>query len=89
MIKNFKFQDSRSGQGVMESVFAVGVLALILSGAVILVVLGSSNRRASFDRRKATELASAVTEDLIDKSQNEAEAFWKFDFKTGGYVSGS
>lgn len=68
----------KKGQGVVESVFAVGILALLLSGAVILVILGASNRQNSFDRRKATELATLVTEELVIRSQNSPEEFWSF-----------
>lgn len=69
----------RKAQGVVESVFAIGILALLLTGAVILVIVGAANRRNSFDRRKATELASMVTEDLIAKSQSDPENFWKLN----------
>jgi len=65
------------GQGIVESVFAVGILGLVLGGAVILVIMGASNRQNSFDRRKATELATLVTEELVMRSQNSPEEFWK------------
>ena len=67
----------RRGQGVVESVFAVGILALLLGGTIILLVMGISNRQKSFDRRKATELATIITENLIVSSQNDPEEFWK------------
>jgi len=67
----------RSGQGVVESVFAVGILVLLLGGAVILVILGISNQQNNFDRRKATELANVVTEELIARSQSSPEEFWR------------
>ena len=90
MIKNFKLKilNYRKGQGVVESVFAVGILAILLGGAVILVVLGISNRQKSFDRRKATELATIVTEDLISQSQNSPEEFWQFNNVGGLYKDG-
>jgi type II secretory pathway pseudopilin PulG len=67
----------RKAQGVVESVFAIGILAMLLTGAVILVIMGIANRRSSFDRRKATELASIAIEELISVSQNNPEEFWK------------
>ncbi|MBU1117853.1 hypothetical protein KKD37_02715 [Patescibacteria group bacterium] len=82
------WQTRRKGQGVVESVFAVGILALLLGGAVVLVVLGTSNRRNSFDRRKATELAGLVTEELISQSQNDAEGFWQFDNQSSYSMDG-
>jgi hypothetical protein len=77
-MKNFKLKNYRRAQGVVESVFAVGVLVLMLSGTVILIVLGINNRKVSFDRRKATELASVVTENLISYSQDKPAEFWQF-----------
>lgn len=74
------FFNMKKGQGVVEAVVAVGILALVLGGAVLLVVLGTSNRQRSFDRRKATELATVVTEEMIAKSKSDPEAFWHFDF---------
>jgi type II secretory pathway pseudopilin PulG len=71
----------RKAQGVVESIFAIGILALLLTGAVILVIMGISNRRSSFDRRKATELASIAIEEMISVSQNNPEEFWKLTDK--------
>lgn len=73
----------RKGQGVVESVFSVGVLGLLLSGAIVLIILGIGNRRNSFDRRRATELANVVMEELISQSKNDPEVFWKL---SGGDV---
>lgn len=73
----------KNGQGVVESVFAIGILALLLSGAVILVMLGSANRRSSFDRRKATELATIAIEDLVGRSMNSPEEFWQLNNEEG------
>lgn len=67
----------KKGQGVVEAVVAVGILALVLGGAVLLVVLGTSNRQRSFDRRKATELATVVTEEMIAESKSDPETFWQ------------
>lgn len=74
----------RSGQGVIESVFSVGVLVLLMGGAVILIILGINNRKASFDRRKATELANLVVEEQISLSKNSPETFWKLDNTNSG-----
>lgn len=73
----------RKAQGVVESVFSIGILGLLLSGAVVMIIMGISNRRSSFDRRKATELASIAMEDLIVRSQNSPEEFWSFNNVSG------
>lgn len=69
----------RKAQGVVESVFAVGVLGLLMGGAIILIVMGVNNRQSSFDRRKAMELVTVLTEELIEKSQNDPEHFWLYE----------
>lgn len=76
MFKNlFNF---KKGQGVVESVFAIGVLGMLMGGAVILIVMGINNRQVGFDRRKAMELVTILTEELIAKSQNNPETFWLY-----------
>lgn len=67
----------RKGQGIVESVFAVGILGLMLTGSVILILMGVNNRKVGFDRRKATELATLVTEELVAQSRSSPEDFWK------------
>ena len=67
----------RKGQGIVESVFAVGILGLMLTGSVILILMGVNNRKVGFDRRKATELATLVTEELVAESRSSPEDFWK------------
>jgi hypothetical protein len=72
----------RKGQGIVESVFAVGILMMVLTGAVLLITFGVNNRKIGFDRRKATELASLVTEKLVSESKNNPEEFWKLTDQT-------
>lgn len=66
----------QKGQSIVELVFAIGVVALVMTGVVILLVNSFGARNKSFDRKKAVELAEIVTEDLIDWSKNDFEAFW-------------
>lgn len=74
--KLFKY---KNGQGVVESVFAIGILGLLMGGAVVLIVMGFGNRQSSFNRRKALEMVTIITEELIAKSQNEPELFWQYE----------
>ncbi|MFA5025390.1 MAG: hypothetical protein WC503_02715 [Candidatus Shapirobacteria bacterium] len=69
----------RKAQGVVESVFAIGLLGLLMGGAVILVVMSIGNRQVGFDRRKASELMDTLTEELIAKSQNDPQLFWMYE----------
>ena len=71
MKNNFK-----KGQGIVESVVAVGILMMVLTGTVLLVSFGLSNRKTGFDRRKANELATLVTEEQVSISRADPETFW-------------
>jgi len=84
-IKNYNL---REAFGIVESVFAVGVLALLLTGAVLLVVMGINNRKSSFDRRKATELATLVLEGMVAQSQSNPESFWQLSAVNNGSMDG-
>jgi len=64
------------GQGIIEGVFALGVLGLVLSGVVVLIAMTMSNKKGNFDRRKAIELGSMAMEELISQSQNDVYNFW-------------
>lgn len=65
------------GQSLMEVMFAVGVLALVLSGVVVLLVTSVSTRTKGFDRNKATRLGELVTEELISNKNNTPTTFWQ------------
>ena len=73
MIKDLKKQ---SGQSIVELVFAVGVVGLVMTGVVMLLVNSFGARNKSFDRKIAVELAEIVTEELVEWSKNDYEAFW-------------
>lgn len=66
----------KNGQGIVESVVAVGILMMVLTGAVLLISFGLSNRRTGFDRRKANELATLVTEEQVSISKADPATFW-------------
>jgi type II secretory pathway pseudopilin PulG len=66
----------KKGQALIESVVAVGVVALVMTAAIALVVLSTSHRRNNFDRRKANELANYVVETVINESQSDVANFW-------------
>ena len=74
MKNNFK-----KAQGIVESVVAVGILMMVLTGAVLLISFGLSNRKNGFDRRKANELATLVTEEQVSISQSNPETFWNLE----------
>lgn len=69
----------KKAQSIVESVFAIGVLGMLLGGAVILIIMGVNNRRVGFDRKKAIEMINILTEELVSKSQNDPEHFWLYE----------
>lgn len=72
----------KNSQGVVESVVAVGILMMMLTGTVLLVSFGLSNRKTGFDRRKANELATLVMEEEVGKSISNPGEFWQFSYIT-------
>jgi hypothetical protein len=72
-------EDYSNAQGIVESVVAVGILMMVLTGTVLLVSLGLSNRKTGFDRRKANELATLVMEEQVSRSISTPENFWQFN----------
>ena len=64
------------GQGIVELIFAVGVIVLVLGGVVTLMLRSMGARTVGFDRKKATRLASIVMENLIEEKENDPETFW-------------
>lgn len=71
-----KLSNSR-GQSVIEVVFLIGALALVLAGAVALMVNSLSSRTRGFDRKKAAELAEYVIEGYVNVKTNTPETFWQ------------
>jgi len=69
------------GQGIIEAVYSIGVLGMILTGAVVLILMASSFKKSDFDRKKATELGTMVIEELIYSSKNDVN-FWNLDNTT-------
>jgi Tfp pilus assembly protein PilV len=76
------------GQGIIESIFALGILGIILSGVVILIIMTLSNKKNSFDRERATELGTIVMEELVSQSQDDEGNFWKLNGSIGNTRGG-
>ncbi len=68
---------TKSGQSVVELVFAIGIVAIVITGVIILLVNTINSRNRGFDRKKAAELSQIVMEDLISQKKNDPDNFWK------------
>lgn len=64
------------GQGIIEAVYSVGILALMLTGVLVLILMSISSKRNDFDRKKAVELGTLVMEEQIENSRNDQLSFW-------------
>lgn len=64
------------GQGLIELVFAIGVIGLVITGVISLLVTSLHSQTSGFDRKKASELGQKVIEGLIEKKNQDPEAFW-------------
>lgn len=64
------------GQSLVEVVFSIGVVALVITGAVILIINALGVKNDAFLRKRAADAATYVMEDLVDKSKNEVNNFW-------------
>ena len=66
----------QKGQSIIETIVMLGVLAFVLTGAVVLLLHSINARTRSFDRKKATELGVLVIEELVSQKNNSPEIFW-------------
>jgi len=81
---------NNKGQSLVEVVLAIGVVVLVVTGVVILIVNVVGIKANSFDRKKASDLAETVVENLIESEKNNPEEFWllsqmKNDVKLSGF----
>lgn len=82
VIKN-KILKKQFGQSMVEMVFAITIVALVITGAVVLIVNSIGVKNRSFDRKKAMEMAEIVTENLVDQKKNDSTYFWEQNQKIG------
>jgi type II secretory pathway pseudopilin PulG len=68
-----------SGQSLVEVIFAVVIIVLFLTGAVIVLLMSVSARSRGLVRNNATRLAEKVIEDLVNKKANDPTDFWLLD----------
>ncbi len=83
MKKIIVIKKNQKGQSMVEMVFAITVVALVITGAVVLIANSIGVKSRTFDRKKAMEMAEIVMEDLIDQKKNNSTYFWEKNIKTG------
>ncbi len=65
------------GQSMGEVVFAIGIVALVITGAVVLILNSLGSQAKRFDHKKATEMGQQVMEDLVSQKNNNPNNFWR------------
>ncbi len=76
------------GQGLVELIFAVGIVVLVLGGVVGLMLKSMGARTVGYDRKKATQLAQAVMENLVQEQDTDPAGFWTLSPRNGQSLSG-
>ena len=83
VIKDKIFLKEQSGQSMIEMVFAITIVALVITGVVVLIVNSIGIKSRSFSRKKAMEMAEVVMENLVDQKRNNSAIFWEKNIKLG------
>lgn len=65
-----------SGQSLVEAVVAVGVMALVISGVVMLMTNTLGAKTRGFDRKKAVEMSEVVMEGIVNEKRSNPDSFW-------------
>ena len=80
---------SQRGQGLIEIIFAVGVLVVVITAVVSLITKTTGLKTLSAQRKVANEMGNVVVEILIDKKNNDSANFWQLaDITTPQTVAG-
>jgi type II secretory pathway pseudopilin PulG len=69
-------KNKQRGQSIIEMVFAVGVIVMVITGIVTLMVSNVNSKNRGFDRKKATEIAQAIIENLVQQKKTDPSSFW-------------
>lgn len=67
---------TKSGQSIIEVVFAIGLIALVLTGVVGLLLSSLRSRTQGYDRKRAAELGQKVIEGLVEEESQNPSSFW-------------
>ena len=67
---------NKKGQGIVEIIFSIGVIALVIVGVVTLVVNVMSVKSKSLKRKMAADLSEVVVENLLQQKRDTPNEFW-------------
>lgn len=74
---------TEKGISIIEIIFSIGVTVLVITGVVSLMVQSTGVKTDASQRKKATDVAQKVIEDLVDKKSNDRDNFWNLTPTSG------
>ena len=63
-------------QSMVEVVVALGIVALVITGMVMLMTTSLGTKTKGFDRNKAVEMSGAILEQMVEKRNADPTQFW-------------
>jgi len=78
---------NNKGQSLVEVIMSIGVVVLVITGVIVLIVATVGIKNNSFDRKKATQMAGVVLENLTKKKNEDPESFWQLSSTSNGTVA--
>jgi Tfp pilus assembly protein PilV len=68
--------ETEKGVSIIEIIFAIGVTVIVIAGVVSLMVKSTGTKTNSLQRKKASEVAEMVIEDLMKLKNSSSNSFW-------------
>lgn len=67
---------NKKGQGIVEIIFSIGVIAIVVVGVVTLIVNVMNVKSKSLRRKTAVDLSEVIVENLLQKKKDSPDQFW-------------
>ena len=67
---------TEKGISIIEIIFSIGVIVLVITGVVSLMVKSTGLKTNTLQRKKASEVAEMVIENLVNQKNNDRDGFW-------------
>jgi len=77
---------TEKGISIIEIIFSIGVIVLVITGVVSLMVKSTGLKTNTLQRKKASEAAEMVIENLVNQKNNDRDGFWNLSTISGGTI---
>jgi len=78
---------NNKGQSLIEVILSIGVVVLVITGIIVLMVTTAGIKNNSFDRKKATQMAGTILENLTKNKNEDPGLFWRLSNVNNGTIS--